>query len=101
MGNIQKHPYSMFSNAFLHHLNLEIQIKLPEIPLDMSVCDGCDNEDLGVKQESMDRDKVKSEQSPPGLKPEDPCSASQDVLTDAQLQTVTDSGNLYVIGWGT
>ncbi len=33
-------------------------IKLPDIPLDMSVCAGSDNEDLEMKQEPMDSDKV-------------------------------------------
>ena len=76
-------------------------IKLPDIPLDMSVCDGSDNEDLEMKQEPMDSDKVKSEESPPGWKSEDLHSSGQDVLADAQLQRVTGSGKLYMVEWGT
>ena len=76
-------------------------IKLPDIPLDMSVCDGSDVEDLEVKQEPMDSDKVKSEESPPGLKSEDLHSSCQDVLADAQLQRVTESGKLSMVEWGT
>ncbi len=72
-------------------------IKLPDIPLDMSVCDGSDNEDLEMKQEPMDSDTVKSEESPPDLESDDSHSDSQHVLAVAQLQTVTDSGKLCVI----
>ena len=67
----------------------------------MIVCDGSDNEDLEVKQEPMDSDKVKSEESPPGLKSEDLHSICQDVVADAQLQRVTGSGKLYMVEWGT
>ena len=48
----------------------------------MSVCDGSDNEDVEVKQEPMDSDKVKSEESPLGVESGDPSSDSQDVLSD-------------------
>ncbi len=63
----------------------------------MSVCDGSDSEDLEMKQEPMDSDKVKSEESPPESESDDPHSDSQHGLAAAQLQTVTDSGKLYVI----
>ncbi len=69
-----------------------LQIKLPGIPLDMSVCDGSDNEDLEVKQETMDSDNIKSEELLPVLKSEDAPSDSQDVRVAAQLQKVTESG---------
>ncbi len=78
-------------------------IKFPEIPLDMSVCDGSDNEDLEhveLKQEPMDSDKVKSEEFQPGLEmleSGDPHSDSKHILADAQFETVTDSGKLYVM----
>ncbi len=61
----------------------------------MSVCDGSDNmdnEDLEVKQEPMDSDIVKSEDSLPGLEPKDARSNSQAVLVDSQLQKVRESG---------
>ncbi len=70
----------------------------------MRVCSGCDNEDAELKQEPTmamdheDHDKVKSDEFAPGLEPEDPHSAaSQDVLTDAQIQRATESGKLYVM----
>ncbi len=63
----------------------------------MSVCDGSDNEDPEMKPEPMAREKVKSEESPPESESDDPHSYSQHVLAAAQLQTVTDSGKLYVI----
>ena len=88
-------------------VSLKIQSKFPEIPLDMSVCngsdnedlgDGSDNQDLGVKQEPLDSDKVKLEEVPPELplKSEDAHSGPQHTFIDAQLQkvTVTDSGKL-------
>ncbi len=89
-------------------VSLKIQSKFPEIPLDMSVCngsdnqdlghqgDGSDNQDLGVKQEPLDGDKVKLEAFPPELplKSEDAHSGPQHTLIDAQLQKVTDSGKL-------
>ena len=68
----------------------EVQIKLPEIPLDMSVCDGSDNEDLEVKEEPIDLD-IQSEEFPPGLDAHD---NSRHALDDAQLQKVTESGKL-------
>ena len=61
----------------------------------MSVCDGSNNE-VDVKQEPMDSDKVKSEWFQPGLKSEDPHNSSEDVLTEAQLQRVTGSGKPYL-----
>ncbi len=63
----------------------------------MSVCDGSDNEDFDVKQEPMDSDIVKTEQFPPGLKPEDAWSDSPDVLADSQLQKVRESGKRLVL----
>ena len=71
----------------------EVQIKLPEIPLDMSVCDGSDIEDLEVKQEPIDSD-IKSEEFPPGLKSEGAHSVSQDIPNDGQFQKVTKPGKL-------
>ncbi len=76
---------------------VEIQIKLPEIPLNMSVCEGSDNEHLEVKQEPMDSDKVKLEESPPGLEPADRPPDPQDVLAEAQFQAVTGSGKLCMV----
>ena len=76
---------------------VEIQIKLPEIPLNMSVCEGSDNEHLEVKQEPMDSDKVKLEESPPGLEPADRPPDPQDVLAEAQFQAVTGSGKLGIV----
>ncbi len=55
-----------------------------------------DAEDLEVKQENMDRDKVKSEEFSQTLKSEDPYTESHDVLDDAHLQTGTESGKLSV-----
>ncbi len=40
---------------------LGIQILLSEIPLQMKVCDGSDSENLEVKQEPMDSDKLLSD----------------------------------------
>ncbi len=48
----------------------------------MSVCGGSDNEDVEVKQEPMDSDKVKSEEFPPGLESEHLPTVTQNV--DAQ-----------------
>ncbi len=71
-------------------------MELPEIPLDMSVCD---NEDFEVKQEPMGSDEVEHEEFAPEFPPESqgPHSDSQDVLADAQIQSVTESSKLYVI----
>ncbi len=66
--------------------------RLPEIPLDMSCCSGSDNEDLEVKQEPMDSDKMKSESAV--LKSEDASSVSQGELVAAQLKKVTQSGKV-------
>ncbi len=63
----------------------------------MSVCDGSDNEDFDAKQELMDSDKVKSDELPPGLESGYPQSDSKDKLADAQFQSVTDSGKLYMM----
>ena len=71
----------------------EVQMKLPEIPLDMSVCDGSDNEDLEVKKEPIDSD-IKSEEFPPGMESEVAQSISQDIPNDGQFQKVTESGKL-------
>ncbi len=76
-------------------------MKFPEIPLDMSVYDGSENEDLEVKQEPMDSDKVKPEEFRPELESKPPHSASEDVLADAQIQRATESGKLYVMELGT
>ncbi len=65
----------------------------------MSVYDDSVNEDLEVKQEPMDSDQLKLEESPPGLKSEDPHSSYQDVLPDAQLQRVARSGKLCMVEW--
>ena len=82
--------------VFLHCLIMliqsEKQIKLPEVPLDMSVCDGSDNEDLEVKQEPIDSDTVKSEEFPPELKSEDSKSDSKEVVSDGHFQKFTGSG---------
>ena len=67
-------------------------MKLPEISLDMSVCDGSDNEDLEVKQEPMNTDKVKSEEFLPGLESESPHSASQDEHDESGRLCVMDLG---------
>ncbi len=77
-----------------------MQIKLPGIPLDISVCDGSDNEDLEVKQEPIESDEVKSEDFPTGLEFEDPRSDFQDardVITDAQPQKFTEQGRLQLM----
>ena len=68
--------------------NLRRYFKIPEIPLDMSCCDGSDSEDREVKQEPMDSDQVKSEESPTAVKPEDLHSDSQSVhvLADSTKQ---------------
>ncbi len=64
----------------------------------MRSCEISDNEDLEVKQEPMDNDKViQSDDSPPGSESGDPHNDSQDTLADAQFQTVPDSGKLYVM----
>ncbi len=63
----------------------------------MCVSFGSDSEDLGVKQEPMDSNKVKSEGFPPRLESDEPYPDSQHVLADAQLQTVAGSGKLYVM----
>ncbi len=73
-------------------------MKLPDIPLDMSVYDASDNEDFEVKQEPMDSDEVKPMEFTPELESGGPHSASQDVFVDAQIQCVT--GKLYVIELG-
>ncbi len=80
-------------------INLEMYIKFPEIPLDMSVYDDSANEDLEVKQEPMDSDQVKLEESPPELKSEYPQSSCQNGLPDAQLQRVAWSGKLCMVEW--
>ncbi len=70
---------------------------LPEIPLEMSVCDGsdmCDTESferVAVKQETMETD-IKSEELPPIVEFDDPHDDSQDVPTDAPLQSTAQSG---------
>ncbi len=73
---------------FTTAINLERHFKIPEIPLDRSCCDGSDNEDREVKQEPMDSDQVKSEESPTAVKPEDLHSDSQSVhvLADSTKQ---------------
>ncbi len=78
-------------------MHLEIQIKLPEIPLDMSVHDACDNKHVEVKQEPLDSDQVKSEDFPQGLGFDDPCSDSHNISAAAQFQKVTKSGKLLMI----
>ncbi len=93
---IQKDCFSDFTTP----INLETHIKLPEIPLDISVCDygdGSDNEDPEVKQGPMDSKQViKLEESPPELKSEDPSTGSNpNVLVDAHLPRVTASGKPY------
>ena len=75
-------------------VNLKLQITLPEIPLDMSVCEGSDNEDFEVKYRLMDSDKVKLKDFTPKLETEDASIGCQDILTNAQLQKVTQSGKL-------
>ncbi len=74
-------------SQYVSHLNLDVRITLPEIPLDMSVCDGCDNEDLVLKQEPMDSDEMKSKDALTS-------STSQHVPVDSHLQKVTMSGKL-------
>ncbi len=54
-------------DLFATSVNLKLQIALPEIPLNMSVCEGSDNEDFEVKPELMDSDKVKLEDFIPEL----------------------------------
>ncbi len=87
------------SVVFTTVINLEIHIKLPEIPLDMSVYNGSDIDDLEVKQEPMDSDRVKLEESPPGLNSEDLSSTSHPnmFVDDAQLPTVTGSGKYTIL----
>ncbi len=72
--------------------------KLPEIPVEMSVCDGsdvCENfEYLQVKQETMEIDNMKSEELPPKFESDESHDDSQDVPTSAQLQNMAQSGEL-------
>ncbi len=81
----------------------EVKIKLPEIPLDMSmmsVCGDSDNKNLEhveVKQEPIDSD-IKSEEFPPGLESKEAHSVSQeDISNNVQFQKVTESGKLHVV----
>ncbi len=59
----------------------------------MSVCDGCDNEDLEVKQEPMDSHNMKSDEFPP--KSEDSKRDPREMLFDAQFQKFTGSGKWW------
>ncbi len=72
--------------------NQEIQIKLPDIPLDMSVCDGSDYEDFEVKHEPMDSDTVKPENFPTEFESGDSNSDLREMLFDAQFQKFNSSG---------
>ena len=51
--------------------------------------------------EPMNSDQVKMEEFPSRLESGVPHSDSQDALDDAQFQTVTDSGKLYVMEFRT
>ncbi len=67
----------------------------------MTVCHASDIDDLEVKQEPMEGDQVKLEESPPGLKSEDPSRGSHpNTLADTQLPRVTESGKVYIVEWG-
>ena len=66
----------------------------------MSVCDGCNNEGIEVKQEPMSSDEEKSEDFSRKLEPKDACMRSQDALVDAEFRTVTmvtDPGKCHSI----
>ncbi len=84
-------------------LILDIPIKiiiLPEIPLDMSVYDGSDNEDLEVKQESIDccEETNSVEEFPPASDSEEVVfgmvSDSQDTDVKSQLKNNTEYGKI-------
>ncbi len=66
--------------------HLYVPHSFPELPLDMSVTEISDCEDIGVKQEDPDCDTVKCEVSSG--------SRSGTADTEPQCPTVTQTGNM-------
>ncbi len=71
---------------------------LPEIPLDMSVCDGSDHEHVAIKQEPIDYEEVKSEEFPPASDSDEDVhgmlSDSLHTIVDPQLRNITEHGKM-------